>query len=146
MTTVNVYLNYDGNCGEAFNFYKSVFGGEYSYFSRFGEMPPQEGMPPLPESEKNKVMHVALPISAETMLMGSDTMAHSPVKTLVGNNFSLSVNADTIEEADRLFNELSEGGVITMPMSQTFWGAYFGMFTDKFQINWMINVELAPEK
>ncbi len=143
MTTVNIYLSFNDNCLEAFNFYKSVFGGEFSYIGTFGEMPPQEGMPPLSESEKNKIMHIGLPISAETILMGSDVLENMGPKITQGNNFSISISPDSKEEADRLFAGLSSGGTVVMSMNQTFWGAYYGMFTDKFGINWMINMELS---
>lgn len=144
MTTVNVYLNFNGNCEEAFDFYKSVFGGEYTYKGRFGDIPPQDGSPPVSENTKNLIMHVSLPISKETILMGSDTSEEfSQGETFVlGNNFSISINADSKEDADRLFNELSKGGKVSMPMSNTFWNSYFGMFTDKFGINWMVNFDL----
>ncbi|MDP3830728.1 MAG: VOC family protein [Ignavibacteriaceae bacterium] len=141
MTTVNVYITFKDNCMEAFEFYKSVFGGEFTYVGKFGDMPSQEGMPPVPESEKDKIMHISLPISNETMLMGSDSSDAFGHVTLMGNNFAVSINTDSKEEADRLFHGLSDGGKVTMPMNQTFWGAYFGMFTDKFNINWMISVE-----
>lgn len=142
MTTVNTYLTFNGNCEEAFSFYKSVFGGEFPYVGRFGEMPPQEGAPPIPDSEKNKIMHISLPISDETVLMGSDTGGEWTANYKEGNNFSISINTDKIEEADRIFTELSNGGIVTMPMNKTFWGSYFGMFKDKFGINWMISVAL----
>ena len=139
MATVNVYLNFNGNCEEAFNFYKSVFGGEFPYIGRFKDMPPQEGMPPLPKDMENKIMHVSLPVSKETMLMGSDTGGEWAPSFVQGNNFSISINADNQQEADRFFNELSKGGSVTMPMGNTFWGDYFGMFADKFGINWMVS-------
>lgn len=145
MTTVNAYLNFDGDCREAFEFYRSVFGGDFTYLGTFGEMPPQEGMPPVPDSEKDKIMHVSLPISRETTLMGSDTGGEWASNFIKGNNISISINTDSQKEADRLFNELSEDGNVTMPMDKTFWGAYFGMFTDKFGINWMVNVDLEGE-
>ncbi len=146
MTNVNIYLNFNGNCLEAFNFYKLVFGGEFSYISTLGEMPQQEGMPPLPESAKNQIMHVNLPISQETVLMGSDVSeAFGQPAAVFGNNFSISINTDTKEEANRLFEGLSQGGQTTMPLGETFWGAYFGMFVDKFGINWMINMELNQQ-
>ena len=140
MATVNVYLTFNGNCREAFDFYKSVFGGEYPYIGTFGEMPPQEGKE-MSSEDKDKIMHVSLPISKETMLMGSDTGGEWSSSLKVGNNFSISINADSKEEADKLFNGLSEGGNVTMPLEDTFWGAYFGMFTDKFDINWMVNYD-----
>lgn len=140
MTTVNVYLTFKGNCEEAFNFYRSVLGGEFQYVGRFGEMPPQEGMQ-MPESDKNKIMHISLPVSKETILMGSDTGGEWAPDFREGNNFSISVNTDSTQEADRVFNGLSAGGNITMPIADTFWGSYFGMLTDKFGINWMVSFE-----
>jgi len=146
MTTVNIYLNYKGNCEEAFQFYKSVFGGEFASLSRFSEMPPMEGMPPLNPIYASQIMHVSLPISAETTLMGSDVGEFYEAQFVQGNNFTISINPETKEEADRIFNELSKGGTVTMPLNMTFWNAYFGMFTDKFGINWMINTELAHQE
>jgi PhnB protein len=140
MATVNVYLTFNGNCKEAFDFYKSVFGGDFPYVGTFGEMPPQEGMT-MPEEDKNRIMHISLPISKETLLMGSDTGGEWASGYQPGNNFSVSINADSKEEADKLFNGLSEGGRVTMPMNHTFWGAYFGMFSDKFGISWMVNYD-----
>jgi len=145
MATISPYLTFAGTCEEAFNFYKSVFGGEFAFIGKFGEMPQQDGMPPVPESEKNKIMHVSLPISAETNLMGSDSSEAFGKATVVGNNFSISINAAGREEADKLFAGLSAGGTVTMPMAVTFWGAYFGMLTDKFNIQWMINVDEMPK-
>ncbi len=145
MTTVNVYLTFNGNCREAFEFYKSVFGGEFPYVGTFGEMPPQEGMPPVPESEKNNIMHISLPISKETMIMGSDTGGEWASNFSQGNNFSISINTDTKEEAKRIFDGLSAGGQVTMPLNETFWAPYFGMLTDKFGINWMVNVDNAQK-
>lgn len=105
-------------------------------------MPPQEGTPSVPDSEKNKIMHISLPISEETALMGSDGSEAFGHVNVEGNNYSISINTKTIKEADRLFKALSEGGSVRMPMEKTFWDAYFGMFTDKFGIHWMINVDL----
>jgi PhnB protein len=139
MTSVNVYLNFKGNCEEAFNFYRSVFGGEFAYLGRFKDMPPQEGMPPLTKEKGEQVMHVSLPISKETMIMGSDTGGEWAPSFTQGNNFSISISTDSKENADRLFNGLSAGGKVTMPLANTFWGDYFGMFTDKFGINWMMS-------
>lgn len=141
MAQVNAYLTFNGNCEEAFNFYKSVFGGEFSYIGRFGDMPSGEEGKQMSEDDKNKIMHVTLPISQETVLMGSDTGGEYASQFIQGNNISLSINTDSKEEADRLFNGLSEGGNVTMPLAETFWGAYFGMCTDKFGINWMVNYD-----
>jgi PhnB protein len=138
MPSVNVYLNFLGNCEEAFNYYKSVFGGEFGYIGRYSDMPAQEGAT-LPEEDKNKIMHVSLPVGKETMLMGSDSGGEWAPQTIIGNNFSISVNADSKEQADQFFHKLSSGGKATMPMDKTFWGDYFGMCTDKFGINWMIS-------
>jgi PhnB protein len=140
MSSVNIYLNFNGNCEAAFTFYKSVFGGEFPYIGRFGEMPPAENYT-VPESEANKIMHVSLPISKETVLMGSDTAGPMAAGFTVGNNFSISINAESKEEAEKLFNGLSAGGKVTMPLSKTFWSESFGMFTDKFGINWMISFD-----
>lgn len=145
MTTVNIYLNFDGNCEEAFNFYKSVFGGEFPYVGRYKDMP-QEGGKPLPPEFGEKIMHMSLPISAETMLMGSDVGEEWAKSFKQGNNFTVSVNTGSKEEADRLFNGLSAGGMVTMPLQTTFWGDYFGMWTDKFGINWMISFATQQHK
>lgn len=146
MATINPYLTFNGDCEAAFTFYKSVFGGEFPYIGRFKDMPPTEGCDPLPAAEGEKIMHVSLPISAETILMGSDSSEAFGQATIVGNNFSISINTDSTAEADKLFEGLSAGGKITMPMDKTFWGAYFGMFTDKFGINWMINHDENSQK
>lgn len=144
MATVNVYLTFNGNTEEAFNFYKSVFGGEFSYIGKFKDMPQSEDHPPLSPEEGERIMHVSLPISKETILMGSDSTSFSGDVTF-GNNFSVSINTDSREEADRLFSGLSNGGKVIMPMETTFWGAYFGMFVDQFGINWMINFDEVPQ-
>jgi len=145
MTTVNIYLTFNGNCEEAFNFYKSVFGGEYPYIGRFKDMPPQDGQKAMSTEDGEKIMHVSLPISKETILMGSDTGGEWAAHYSAGNNFSVSVTTDSKAEADRLFEGLSSGGKQTMPMNKTFWGSYFGMFTDKFGINWMISFDEKPQ-
>lgn len=138
MAIINVYLTFDGNCEEAFNFYKSVFGGEFEFMGRFADMPSEAGGDTIPEDEKNRVMHVSLPISNETRLMGSDTGGEWATNFKEGNNFSISVSAGSKEEADRLFSELSADGEVTMAMGDTFWGSYFGSLTDRFGVNWMI--------
>lgn len=146
MTTVNVYLTFNGNCEEAFNFYKSVFGGEFSYVGKYKDMPPMEEGKTLSPEAGEKLMHISLPISQETIIMGCDTGGEWASHYKEGNNFSISINTDTKEEADRLFNGLSAGGRVTMPMNQTFWGDYFGMFTDKYGINWMISFATGNNK
>lgn len=140
MASINPYLIFNGNCEEAFLFYQSVFGGEFPYIGRFNDMPSAEGNPVLSEEDGNRIMHVTLPISDGFVLMGSDSNSASG-EVAFGANVSLSINAKSKEEADKLFNGLSAGGSVTMPMNQTFWGAYFGMFADKFGIHWMVNFD-----
>lgn len=145
MTTINPYLTFNGTCEEAFNFYKSVFGGEFQYVGRFKDMPENKEYP-VSESDKEKIMHISLPISKETVLMGSDSSDSFGQASIEGNNFSISINTDTMDEAKRIFNELSEGGSIKMPLEKTFWGSYFGMFTDKFGIHWMMSYATEDHK
>jgi PhnB protein len=141
MAAVIPYLTFDGNCDEAFEFYRSVFGGEFMSKMRFDSM--DSGLP-VQESDKNRIMHVSLPIG-QTVLMGSDS--HSGMGSLkAGNNFSVTIAAESEAESDKLFAGLSSGGTVTMPMAKVFWGAYFGMFTDKFGIQWMINCALDQQK
>lgn len=146
MPSVNVYLTFNGNCEVAFDFYKSVFGGEYPYIGRFKDMPPQEGGKAIPEEEGNRIMHVSLPIGKSSMIMGSDTGGEWAPNFKQGNNFSISINADSKNEADKIFNDLSAGGQVTMPLANTFWGDYFGVLTDKFGINWMMSFNEQKEK
>jgi PhnB protein len=140
MAQVNPYITFNGTCEEAFNFYKSVFGGEFPMMGKFKDMPPMEGKT-MSATDGEKIMHVSLPISKETILMGSDTGGEWAGNYKAGNNISISVNTETEEEAKKIFNGLSSGGMITMPLEKTFWGALFGMFTDKFGINWMVNYD-----
>ncbi|HEY5578455.1 MAG TPA: VOC family protein [Acidimicrobiia bacterium] len=137
MASIHPYLNFSGNCEEAFRFYRSVFGGELSDLNRFSEAPSEL---PSPESEADKIMHVSLPIGDGQVLMGSDRPA-SMGPTTAGDNMHVSVSPDSAEEARRIFDGLSEGGRVTMPFERAFWGADFGMCTDKFGINWMVNYD-----
>jgi PhnB protein len=141
MATINPYLTFNGNCEEAFEFYRSVFGGAFATVMRMGEA---EGMP-VSEAAKNKIMHVALPIGDTAMLMGSDTMEGFGPPFNAGNNFSVAVGPKSKEEADKLYNGLAAGGMQTMPMADAFWGAYFGMLVDKFGIQWMINFDSSRQ-
>lgn len=145
MTVINPYLTFNGTCEEAFNFYKSVFGGDFSFNDKFKNMPDNPDFP-VSEEEKEKIMHIALPISDETILMGSDSSDSFGQATVQGNNFSISINTDSVDEAKRIFNELSEGGKVKMPLEKTFWQAYFGMLIDKFGIHWIVNHELKEHK
>lgn len=137
MTTVNPYLIFNGNCEEAFNFYKSVFGGEFPYMGRYKEMECGE---PVPENDAEKIMHVSLPIGEGTILMGGDCPeSRGPLSQ--GENFHVAIGVDNVEEAKRLFDGLSEGGKIIMPLEKTFFAKAFGMFDDKFGVCWMVNCD-----
>ena len=137
MPTINPYLNFRGNTEEAFNFYKSVFGGEFiGGITRFSDTPEADK---LPENEKDKVMHIALPLGGGNMIMVTDALESMNQTVEQGNNFYISIQADSREQADKFFNGLSEGGEIELDMHDAFWGDYFGMFTDKFGIKWMVN-------
>ena len=144
MAQINPYLNFDGNTEEAFNFYKSVFGGEFAMLMRFGEMPGCEEMQKsgkLREEDKDKIMHIALPIGDKDILMATDALESMGQKLVEGNNYSIAINTESKEEADRLFNGLAEGGKIEMPLDNTFWGAYFGILQDKFGVQWMVSFD-----
>lgn len=140
MASINPYLVFNGNCEEAFLFYQSVFGGEFPYVGKFSDMPAGDENSTLSEDDANKIMHISLPIGKDSVLMGSDSNSASGEVTF-GGNMSISINAESKQEADRLFDGLSAGGNPFMPMNQTFWGAYFGMFVDKFGIHWMVNFD-----
>jgi PhnB protein len=140
MAQINPYLTFNGTCEAAFNFYKSVFGGEFPYIGKFKDMPPTEGHK-MSDADGEKIMHVSLPIGGGTILMGSDTGGEWSSNFKEGNNFSISINADSTEEASRIFNGLSAGGTVTMPLARTFWSELFGMFTDKFGISWMMSYD-----
>lgn len=137
MASINPYLTFNGNTEEVFQFYKSVFGGEFSSFTRFSEMYSEADMP---AGEREKLMHVALPIGGGSILMGSDALEMSGLVT-AGNNFSIAISPESKDEAERIFSGLAAGGQVTMPLAQAAWGAYFGMLTDKYGIAWMVNYE-----
>lgn len=138
MTTINPYFNFAGNTEEAFNFYKSVFGGEFATLQRFKDVPGAEKMP---AEDRNKIMHIALPISKDVVLMATDALESMGQRVNMGNNFYININTESKQEADKLFAALSKGGKIEMAMEDTFWGAYFGSFADKFGVQWMINFD-----
>ena len=144
MTTINPYLIFNGNCEAAFLFYQSVFGGEFPYMGKFKDMPMEDGSEINP-ADADRVMHVSLPISGGSILMGSDSTSQSG-DVVIGSNVSMSINTGSKAEADKLFNGLSAGGTVIMAMEKTFWGAYFGMFVDKFGIHWMVNFDETPQK
>ena len=131
--SLNTYLTFDDNCREAFAFYRDAFGGDFSIFSTYADAPAELN---VPEDEKDRVMH------GSSVLMGSDSCsAFGPAPT-VGDNFAISIVAESREHCDEMCAKLSEGGTIRMPLAETFWSAYFGMWTDRFGVNWMINYEL----
>ena len=136
--SLSTYLTFDGNCREAFEFYRSVFGTEFVVLSTFAEAP--EDME-VPDAVMDKVMHVTLPIGS-SVLMGSDNDPAGP-PVVVGNNFSISVDTEGREESDDLIAKLAAGGTVSMPMQETFWGSYFGICTDKFGVNWMVSCHLS---
>ena len=142
MTKVNIYITFNGNCEEAFNFYKSVFGGDFQYIGRYKDVPPSD-REKFQAVNDDKIMHVSLPISKETILMGCDNPGSDDEQLITGNNISLSIDTNYREEADQIFGKLSAGGQIKMQMSETFWGAYFGSLTDRFGIQWLINCDLS---
>jgi PhnB protein len=136
MANINPYLTFNGNCEEAFEFYRAAFGGDFIAKMRFSEMMPDAG------DKANMIMHVALPISADNVLMGSDTPEDN---VTAGGNVSIAIGTSDRAEADKLFNALSAGGKATMPMNDAPWGDYFGMFSDKYGFNWMINCREAKQ-
>lgn len=138
MTTINPYLYFNGNCEEAFDFYKNVFQRDFTFIGRYKDVP-QNDRHMFKETDE-KIMHISLPISDETVLMGSDN-AEAYSQLLISNTFSLIIHTDKPEEADRLFYELSKGGQIKMPMNITFWKSYYGICIDKFGIMWKVTVE-----
>jgi PhnB protein len=141
MASVSIYLNFPNQTEEAFNFYKSVFGTEFSDggIMRFRDVPETENMPPLPDSDKNLVMHVTLPILGGYLLMGSDAPESMGFKVNKGNNVYINLMPDTREETRRLFKLLSEGGVVEHELQDMFWGDYYGSCKDKFGVQWMFN-------
>ena len=136
--TLSVYINFEGTCREAFEFYRSVFGGEFSNEMAFSDMPPSDETP-IPDGWQDKVMHVSLPIG-NSVLMGSDMPPGFGPPLTVGTNYSVSYSASSRDEADRVFAALSEGGTVTMELQDMFWGDYFGTVTDRFGINWQVGM------
>ena len=139
--SLSTYLFFDGNCREAFELYRSVFGGEFSVLQTFGDGPPDMN---VPEEEKGRIMHVSLPIGS-SVLMGSDSTSAFGPAPVQGTNFAISIVGESREHCDEVFAKLSKGGTVKNPMEDAFWGAYFGCWTDRFGIDWMINYETPPE-
>jgi PhnB protein len=141
MARVSTYLNFPDYTEQAFNFYKSVFGTEFTApgIQRLGNAPQQQGMPPMSEELKNLVMHVELPITGGHILMGTDSPSQMGFTVNFGNNVFINLEPDTKAETKRLFDALSAEGKVTMELQDMFWGAYFGSCKDKFGVQWMFN-------
>lgn len=143
MKSINPYLNFAGNTEEAFNFYKKVFGGDFlGDIYRFKDTP---GTEKLSAMEKEKIMHVALPMGTSNMIMATDALESMGHKLSFGNNFYISIDSESKDEADKIFIGLSEGGKVESPMKDEFWGSYFGMITDKFGVQWMISYSIPQQ-
>jgi PhnB protein len=139
MTSINPYIHFNGNALEAFTFYKSIFGGEFTNISRFKDFQNPEF--PFPENELENIMHIALPIGGSSVLMGSDTPSFLGVHNLNENRSKISVQTESKEEADRIFSGLSDGVEPEMAIGDSPWGSYFGMLRDRYGIEWMVNFE-----
>ena len=146
MATINPYLTFNGNAEEAMNFYKSVFGGDFvggiTRFKDFKDMPGGDNMS---AADGERVMHVSLPIQKDSLLMASDTVEEMGQPFTPGNNFTISIQTESVEETHRLFNGLSSGGQVIMPLGKSSWSELFGMFTDKFGIQWLVNYDINQE-
>ena len=142
MASVSTYFNFPRCTEEAFQFYRSVFGGDFNGpIHRFGAMPAAPGQPPMPEADKNLVMHIELPIIGGHVLMGTDAPESMGFTVTPGNQVHINLQTDSREQSDRLFKGLSAGGKVDMPMADMFWGAYFGSLTDRYGVRWMVNCE-----
>lgn len=139
MPLINPHINFNGNAEEAFTFYKSVFGGEFAKIVRLKDLASAEF--PVAEKEENKIMHIALPIGKTNLLMGNDVPEFLGKVNENENRSKISISAETKDEADKLFNGLSAGGQIEVPITDSPWGSYFGMFRDRFGIEWMVDYD-----
>lgn len=142
MANVSLYLNFHGATEAAFNFYRTVFGGEFGPLQRFRDTP---GMEKLPEGDRGKIMHISLQITQNMTLHGTDTLDTMGRSLNMGNNMSVMLEVNSKDEAQKYYNALAAGGRDEMPLQETFWGAYFGSFTDKFGVPWMIDFEQNPQ-
>lgn len=140
MKATTPYITFDGNCRQAMSFYQKALGAELRTMS-FADMPPANGAPPMPAEFKDRIMHAALIIKNMPVVMASDTMPGMSPPFQAGNNFSVAVGCESVQEAEKFFAALSEKGKVTMPLQETFWATRFGMFTDQFGINWMLNFD-----
>ncbi len=140
MARVSTYLNFPRTTEETFNFYKSIFGGDFTGgIHRFSEVPPQDGAPPMNDADKSLVMHVELPILGGHIIMGTDAPESMGFKVSYGNNIYINLEPDTRAETEKLFKALSAGGKVEMDLQEMFWGDYFGSCTDKYGVQWMFN-------
>lgn len=142
MNNITIYLNFNGNSEEAMTLYKHVLGGEFTSFNRFRDMPGGDKMAP---DEQDQLMHVTLTTPGGLILMATDVLKSMEMKVEFGNNAYICVHTDSEKETDEIFNGLSDGAVIVMPVNQTFWGAYCGMLRDRFGVQWMIS-HTYPQK
>lgn len=140
--TLGPYLYFNGNCEEAFNFYKGIFGGRFSYIGKYREMPSAGGQI-IEKGSRDKIMHISYPIGKDSILQGADIIPEFGGRVNVGTNFAVALTVPSVGDAKRLFRALSYQGVITFPQENTFWGAYFGMCIDKFSVHWMISCDTA---
>jgi PhnB protein len=141
MATLNPYLNFMGNTEKVMNFYKSVFGGEFTIFQRFKDIP---GGDKMPEEDQEKIMHISLPVGkGGSTIMATDALESMGQVLSFGNNFYISISTESEKEADKFFNGLADGGQVKLAMNKAFWGSYFGMLTDQFGIQWMISYDAA---
>ncbi|MFD2826249.1 VOC family protein [Leeuwenhoekiella polynyae] len=140
MASINPYIHFDGNAEEAFYFYKSVFGGEFVMVMRFKDMPPNPDFP-FSAEDGDRIMHIALPIGQDDILMASDIHPAIGPLNIKENRSKISISAASREEADHLYNGLSEGGEVEVPLADSVWDSYFGMFRDKYGIEWMIDYD-----
>ena len=136
MISTNPYLNFMGNTEEAMNFYKSIFGGEFTAFQRFKDIP---GGDKMPKNEQEKLVHITLTTPKGNVFMATDALESMEQKLIFGNNYHILIHTENEGETDKLFNGLSAGGKVDMPVNKTFWGAYCGMCRDKFGVQWMVN-------
>jgi len=139
MKSAGIYLQFDGNCETAFTFYKDVFHSEFLGVFRYNDIPQREGIPSVPEKDLNKIENISIRINEQFILMGADTPPFGEFPYTKGNNFSIYLEADSKEEAERVFNGLSHNGITLMPLQMAHWGDMFGMCTDQFGVSWMIN-------
>lgn len=142
MTRASICLTFNGNCMEAFNFYKDVFEKDFSYLEKYESLPEPQTLPHINQEQKNKVMNISLPICKDTLIMGCDSSEIFGISSKTDNGFAIFIHAESKEEADKLFTRISSRGFIVIPMHDTFWGTYYGTVVDKYGTKWMINALL----